>query len=207
MVEVTEEVEHILDTGVGCPMEATSKDFTTQNETFAKMAIKSESKSQILLNPDTNVYCSMEVVGGSNISQSQSLHAGVTSSIEESEVQQVCLPNLDIYCPMEVANGNNTSRNLAEERSVHILDTKVYCPMEVLGRNGTFINTIHSLDTSVCCLLEAAGKHEYLDNSVEEFGMYTANKLKEGPKEQENVKVVATRSSIVKGRANESTRS
>jgi hypothetical protein len=77
VVEVTEEVEHILDTGVGCPMEATSKDFTTQNEKFAKMAIKSESKSQILLNPDTNIYCSMEVVGGSNISQSQSLHAGV----------------------------------------------------------------------------------------------------------------------------------
>jgi hypothetical protein len=70
VVEVTEEVEHILDTGVGCPMEATSKDFTTQNETFAKMAIKSESKSQILLNPHTNIYCSTEVVGGSNISQS-----------------------------------------------------------------------------------------------------------------------------------------
>jgi hypothetical protein len=39
--------------------------------------------------------------------------------------------------------------------------------------------------------------------------MYTENKLKEGTKEQENfnVKVVTTRSSIVKERANESTRS
>jgi hypothetical protein len=55
--------------------------------------------------------------------------------------------------------------------------------------------------------VEAAWKHEYLDNSVEEFDMYTANKLKEGTKEQENVKVVATRSSRVKERANESTRS
>ena len=179
------------------------------NEKVAKLAIKSESKRQILLNPDTNVYCPMEVVGGSNISQSQSLHAGVTSSIEESEVQQVCLPDLGIYCPMEVANGNDTSRNLTEERSVHILDTKVCCPMEVLGRNGTFINTIHSLDTSVCCQVEAAGKPEYLDNLIEESEMYTENKLKEGTKEQENfnVKVVTTRSSIVKERANESTRS
>ena len=151
----------------------------------------------------------MEIVGGSNILQSQSFHAGVTSSIEESEVQQVCLPDLGIYCPMEVANGNDTSRNLAEERSVHILDTKVCCPMQVLGRNGTFINTIHSLDTSVCCPVEAAGKTEYLDNLIEEFEMYTENKLKEGTKEKENVnvKVVTTRSSIVKERANESTRS
>jgi hypothetical protein len=182
VVEVTEEVGNTLDTGVGSPMEATSKDFTSQNEKVAKLAIKSESKSQILLNPDTNVYCPMEVVGGSNISQSQSLHAGVTSSIEELDVQQVCLPDLGIYCPMEVANGNDTSRNLADERSVHILGTKVCCSMEVLGRNGTFINTMHSLDTSVCCPVEAAGKTEYLDNLIEEFEMHTENKLKEGTK-------------------------
>jgi hypothetical protein len=61
VVEVTEEVGNTLDTGVGSPMEATSKDFTSQNEKVAKLAIKSESKSQILLNPDTNVYCPMEV--------------------------------------------------------------------------------------------------------------------------------------------------
>lgn len=102
-----------MDTGVGSPTEATSKDFTSQNEKVAKLAIQSENKRQILLNPDTNVYCPMDSVGGFSISQSQSLHAGVTSSIEESEVQQVCLPNLGIYCPMEVANGNDTSRNLA----------------------------------------------------------------------------------------------
>ena len=70
VVEVTEEVGNTLDTGVGSPMEATSKDFTSQNVKVAKLAIKSESKSQILLDPDTNVYCPMEVVGGSNISQS-----------------------------------------------------------------------------------------------------------------------------------------
>jgi hypothetical protein len=61
--------------------------------------------------------------------------------------------------------------------------------MEVLGRNGTFINTIYSLDTSVCCPVEAAGKPEYLDNLIEEFEMYTGNKLKEGTKEQENLKL------------------
>ena len=115
MGEVTEEVGNTLGTGVGSPTEATSRDLSSQNEKVAKLAITSESKRQILLNPDTNVYCPMEVVGGSNISQSQSLHAGVTSSIEESEVQQVCLPDLGIYCPMEVANGNHTSRNLTEK--------------------------------------------------------------------------------------------
>lgn len=196
-----------MDTGVGSHMEATSKDFASQNEKVAKLAIKSECKSQILLNPDTNVYCPMEVAGGSNISQSQSLHTGVTSSIEELEVQEVCLPDLGIYCPMEVVTGYDISKNLAEERSVHILDTKVYCPMDVLGRNGTVINTIHSLDTSLCCPVEAAGKHEYLDNLVEEYDMYTENKLKEGNKEQEqfNVKVVTTKSSIVKERTKEGT--
>jgi hypothetical protein len=34
--------------------------------------------------------------------------------------------------------------------------------------------------------VEAAGKPEYLDNLIEEFEMYTENKLKEGTKEQEN---------------------
>lgn len=70
--------------------------------------------------------------------------------------------------------------------------------MEVLGRNGTFINTLHSLDTSVCCPVEATGKLEYLDNLIEEFEMYTENKLKEGNKEQEhfNVKVVTTNSLV-----------
>jgi hypothetical protein len=73
-------------------------------------------------------------------------------------------------------------KSVADERSVHILETKVCCPMGVLGRNGTFINTIHSLDTSVCCPVEAAGKTEYLDNLIEEFEMHTENKLKEGTK-------------------------
>ena len=36
VVEVTEEVENTLDTSVGCPMEATSKDFTSQNKKVAK---------------------------------------------------------------------------------------------------------------------------------------------------------------------------